>query len=109
LPLPPPEPPPASSLGYPWEEEPWWNYTISEDDDDMDEISVEDESESQAMRNIEEWRENLWTRLVSNFIDSFDPLSITQVLEFGMPTPPQKKEVTIYLSDPRPLWQRILS
>ena len=66
----------------------------------MDEISVEDESESQAMRNIEEWRDNLWTRLVSNFIDSFDPSSITQVLEFDMPTPPQKKEVTIHLSDP---------
>ena len=34
MPLPPPEPPPVQDIGFLWEVEPWWYYTVLEPSDE---------------------------------------------------------------------------
>ena len=68
MPLPPPEPSPVWTIGWPWEVEPCWYYTI---------LEPIDKPTDEPTDNYEELKVRAyWTQLVSSFVKSHDPANI---------------------------------
>ena len=78
--LPPPEPPPACDVGFLWELEPWWYYTILEPSGETSDDPIDDYEEVEVSSGLPD---TYWTQLVSKFVDTHNPAACLQLV-FGI-------------------------
>ena len=100
--LPPPEPPLVWDIGFLWEVEPWWYYTILEPSDEPIDDPTDDYEEVKISSDLSD---AYWTRIVSIFYESHSPATFLQ-LAFGLFNySVDDKKVTVNLTDPQPVWK----